>query len=142
MADRSFTVDIVTPDRVVLSDTASALVAPGVLGSFGVLVNHAPMLAELAIGELRYRRESGQEIFLAVGGGFLQVFNNEITVLADTAERAEEIDVERARVALEAARVQQREATGAFDDDRQQLAELAAERAQNRIRVSGAPTAR
>jgi F-type H+-transporting ATPase subunit epsilon len=138
MAGRTFNLDIVTPDRVVVRDEATSVVAPGVLGSFGILYNHAPMLAELGIGELRYRRDSGQEHRLAIGGGFLQVFNNEVTVLADAAERAEEIDVERARRALEEARAQQREALSTPNPEEQALANAAVERALNRLRVAGA----
>lgn len=133
MADRTFTVDIVTPDRVVLSDRAVSLVAPGVCGSFGVLPNHAPLLSELEVGELRYRRENGEEIRLAVSGGFLQIFNNQITVLADTAEREAEIDLERARRALERARHELSEAREMNRD----LAEKNVQRAQNRVRVAG-----
>jgi F-type H+-transporting ATPase subunit epsilon len=136
MADRTFTVDIVTPERVVVHDEATSLVAPGVVGSFGILPNHAPLLSELAIGELRYRRNSGQEQRLAIGGGFLQVFNNQVTVLADTAERAEEINTERARRALERYRGEAQEVTS-LADERRLLAEAAVERARNRLRVAG-----
>lgn len=132
MADRSFTVDIVTPDRVVLSDRAVSLVAPGVCGSFGVLPNHAPLLSELEVGELRYRKENGHEIRLAVSGGFLQVFNNQITVLADTAEKSDEIDPDRARRALERARRQLSEAEAMNTDAQKEL-----QRAQNRLRIAG-----
>jgi F-type H+-transporting ATPase subunit epsilon len=137
MADRAFTVDIVTPDRVVLSDRAVYLRAPGVCGSFGVLANHAPFLTELSIGELTYRRESGQEIRLALNGGFLQVFENQVTVLADSAERAEEIDVERARLARERYLQDVRALAGSYSDDRHAVAEAGVERAKNRIRVAG-----
>ena len=137
MAERSFTVDVVTPERVVLSDTATSLVAPGVQGSFGVLPNHSPMLAELSIGELRYRRESGEEVRLAIGGGFFQVFDNKVSILAEAAERAGEIDTERARRARERARQDQRQAQGTYDDAQVELAEAAYERAQNRLRVAG-----
>lgn len=132
-SDRTFSIDIVTPDRVVLSDRAVALQAPGVCGSFGVLVNHAPLLSELETGELRFRRENGQEFRLAVSGGFLQVFDNKITVLADTAERAEEIDTERARQALERAKRELSQAEAMNYD----LLQKEVNRAQNRLRVAG-----
>jgi F-type H+-transporting ATPase subunit epsilon len=131
MADRTFTVDIVTPERVLLRDEAVSLTAPGVEGSFGILANHAPMLAELGIGELRYRRADGREQFLAVGGGFLQVFNNEVSVLAEAAERAEEIDVDRARLARERARTALSAAEGGYDTN-----QAAYERAANRLFVA------
>lgn len=137
MAGRTFQVDVVTPDRVVLSDTATSLVAPGSEGSFGVLANHSPLLAELAPGELRFRRDSAEEVRLAVGGGFLQVFNNEVSVLADTAERAEEIDVERARLARDRARTHLQQAEAEADAEQRELAQAALDRAQNRLRVAG-----
>jgi F-type H+-transporting ATPase subunit epsilon len=133
---RSFTVDIVTPDRVVLSEEVTSLTAPGSEGSFGILANHAPMLAELGVGELRFRRDSGQEQRVAIGGGFLQVFNNEVTILAETAERAEEIDPERARAARERAAQMLRELQAAPLDQRRQ-AETALERAVNRLKIAG-----
>lgn len=137
MADRSFTLDIVTPERVVLSDEAVSLRAQGVEGSFGILPNHAPLLAELAPGELDFRRANGQEVRLAVSSGFLQMFNNQVTVLADAVERAEDIDLDRARRALEAARAEVRTAQASYDEDRITAAESAVERASNRIRVAG-----
>jgi F-type H+-transporting ATPase subunit epsilon len=132
-SERSFTVDIVTPERVVLSDRAVALQAPGVCGSFGVLPNHAPLLSELQVGELRFRKESGQEVRLAVSGGFLQVFDNKITVLADTAERADEIDPDRARQALEKAKNELAQAQAMNYD----LVQKEIARAQNRLRIAG-----
>jgi len=135
MADRSLTVDIVTPERVVLSEEAVSVRAPGVEGSFGILPNHAPMLAELTPGELDYRRQNGQEVRLAVGSGFLQVVNNQVTVLADSAERIDEIDVDRARRALDAARADLQAAQASYDADRLAQAENAVARAQNRIRL-------
>lgn len=137
MADRTFSVDIVTPDRVVAHDNASYLVAPGVQGSFGVLPNHAPLLSELAVGELRYRRENGEEVRMAVGGGFLQIFDNKVTALVDSAERPTEIDLERARQSLDRAKVELREAQSRFDAPQTEASEQAVARAQNRIRIGG-----
>ncbi len=137
MADRTLTVDIVTPERTVLSEEATSVVAPGSVGSFGVLPNHAPLLAELVPGELRLRRNGGEEIRLAVGGGFMQVFNNRITVLADSAEREDEIDVDRARASLERARQELREAQGMFSAAQVESAQAAIERAHNRLRIAG-----
>lgn len=137
MAERSFTIDVVTPDRVVVHDQAVSLAAPGVEGSFGILPNHSPFLSELQPGELRYRRDGGgAEVRVAVSGGFLQVFENEVTVLADAAERADEIDVDRARSALERAREAQREAGAAGDVDLQEEARAEEARALNRIRIA------
>jgi F-type H+-transporting ATPase subunit epsilon len=127
----------VAPDRVVLSDEAVSLRAPGIEGSFGILPNHAPILAELTPGELDFRRPNGQEVRLAVSSGFLQMFDNKVTILADAAERVEEIDVDRARRALEAARAEFKAAQATYDADTIAAAENAVDRAANRIRTAG-----
>jgi F-type H+-transporting ATPase subunit epsilon len=139
MPARTLTVDVVTPDRVVVSQPAVALVAPGVEGSFGVLLNHAPLLTELQPGELRFRSESGQETRMAVSGGFFQAFDNRVTILADAAELAVEIDLDRARRALSAAQAAYTAAGLAGDLAAQREAHAAVERARNRIRVATAP---
>lgn len=91
--------DVVTAERQVLSeDGLDVVVAPGSDGQLGILPRHAPLMTMLAPGELRARR-GNDEIVLAVSGGFLEVRNDVVTVLADTAEQAEEIDIERAEAA-------------------------------------------
>jgi F-type H+-transporting ATPase subunit epsilon len=91
--------DVVTAERQVLSeDGLDVVVAPGSDGQLGILPRHAPLMTMLVPGELRARR-GNDEIVLAVSGGFLEVRNDVVTVLADTAEQAEEIDVERAEAA-------------------------------------------
>ena len=94
------TLDIVTPEKRVLSVTADEVRAPGAQGGFGVRLNHEPFMTALEPGRLTYV-EGGREHHYAVGGGFLQVADNRVIVLADTAEAAGEIDVERARRAFE-----------------------------------------
>ncbi len=131
----TFHVDIVTPERVILREEAVSLRAPGVMGSFGILVNHSPMLAELEAGELRIRKATGEEVDLAVGGGFLQVFENQVTVLADTAEPVSDIDVERARRARDVAREQLKSAQTTFNQVAIDQAQAALDRAENRIRL-------
>src|SRR5512132_4619546 len=96
------TLDIVTPERRVLSVTADEVRAPGVQGGFGIRLNHEPFMTALAPGKLTYV-EGGREHHYAVGGGFLQVADNRVIVLADTAEAASDIDVERARAAFQQA---------------------------------------
>ena len=92
--------DIVTAEKLVYSDEVSSVVAPGAEGQLGILPNHAPLLTSLKPGELKVLKE-GEETNIAVSGGFLEVLKNVVTILADTAERAEDIDVERfARVYL------------------------------------------
>ena len=92
--------EIVTPERRVLSVTCDEVRAPGVKGGFGVRLDHEPFMTALEPGRLTYV-EGGQEHHYAVGGGFLQVADNRVIVLADTAESAGEIDVERARRAFQ-----------------------------------------
>jgi F-type H+-transporting ATPase subunit epsilon len=95
MALDKLDLEIVTPERRVLSETVDEVVLPGVEGYFGVLPGHAPLLAALGVGEVSYR-VGGQTRFLVVSGGFAEVLDNRVSVLAETCERAEEIDVERA----------------------------------------------
>lgn len=94
----SIKLDIVTAEGAVYSDDVEVVVAPGVEGQLGILPHHAPLMTMLQPGELRVRK-GGEEISLAVSGGFLEVRPDRIIVLADTAERAEEINVERAEEA-------------------------------------------
>src|SRR4051812_39320039 len=105
---RTFRLQIVTPERVLMDGPVTSVIAPGSMGQFGVLAGHAPFVTELGIGELKYRDPDGAEQILAVHGGFFQVSNDRATVLADAAERPEEIDLERARRAQERAREEQR----------------------------------
>ncbi len=102
MADR-LTLEVATPTRQVVSETVDEVVAPGSLGYFGVLPGHAPFLTTLGVGELTYR-QGREEHHLAVAGGFAEVRNDKVIVLADTAEAPEEIDrhrAERARARAE-----------------------------------------
>ncbi len=96
------TLDIVTPERRVLSVTCDEVRAPGAQGGFGVRLNHEPFMTALEPGRLTYV-EGGRDHHYAIGGGFLQVADNRVVVLADTAESASDIDVERARRAFQEA---------------------------------------
>lgn len=90
--------DIVTVERQVYSEEVDMVIAPGIEGQMGILPRHAPLLTALTYGELRVKRGDGEESF-AIGGGFMEVQPDQVTVLADTAERADEIDLERAEAA-------------------------------------------
>ncbi len=125
-------VDVVTAERSVLSDTADMVVAPSVDGTVGILPHHARMIALLKPGELRLKR-GPEEVALAVSGGVLQVESDHVTVLADAAERAEEVDVTRAREALERAR---RHMAELKDHQAQAAVQAAIERATVRLRVA------
>ena len=90
--------DIVTAERVVFSDDVDMVVAPGQDGEMGILPHHAPLMTTLNAGQLIVRKDS-EESVMAIGGGFMEVLPDRIIVLADTAERAEEIDIARAEEA-------------------------------------------
>jgi F-type H+-transporting ATPase subunit epsilon len=90
--------EIVTAERVVFSEDVDVVIAPGIEGQLGVLPNHAPLMTTLMPGELLVRR-GGEEFSLAISGGFIEVRPDRIIVLADAAERAEEIDIARAEEA-------------------------------------------
>ncbi|MGE5312315.1 MAG: F0F1 ATP synthase subunit epsilon [Nitrospirota bacterium] len=124
--------DVVTPEGTVATDQVEIVVAPGYLGEFGVLFNHIPFLAQLQPGELRYRRGSKVE-HIAVSGGYAEVLPTKVTVLATAAERAQDIDVERARKAKERAELRLKERQEQTDFAR---AEAALKRAVARLKVA------
>jgi len=123
--------DIVTAERVVFSDDVDVVVAPGVEGQLGILPHHAPLMTMLQPGEL-VARKGGEEISIAVCGGFLEVRPDRVIVLADAAERAEEINIVRAEEAKR--RAEERLRQRAPDVDLVQ-AEAALRRALVRLRV-------
>jgi len=125
-------VDVVTAEKVVFSDDVDVVVAPGVQGELGVLPHHTPLMTTLEPGELRMRK-GGEEFSLAISGGFLEVRPDRIIILADAAERAEEIDVARAEAAK--ARAQERLTHHAPNVDLS-VAEAALSRSLARIRVA------
>ena len=90
--------EIVTPERLAYSDTVDAVIVPGSEGELGVLPHHAPLVSTLGIGELRIRKGGTEESF-AIVGGFLQVRPDKVVVMAETADMASEIDLERAHEA-------------------------------------------
>ncbi|MFO7801552.1 MAG: F0F1 ATP synthase subunit epsilon [Desulfovermiculus sp.] len=94
--------EIVTPDKLVLSQDVEYVGVPGLMGQFGVLKNHIPFLSALAIGSLYYRTE-GKIHYVFLSGGFADVTQDKLTILAESAERAEEIDIARAKKARERA---------------------------------------
>ena len=95
--------EIITAERQVYSDDVDVVVAPGIEGQLGILPHHAPLMTALQPGELMVRK-NGEESYLVVTGGFMEVLGNRVTILADAAERSEEIDEQRAQQAVERAR--------------------------------------
>jgi F-type H+-transporting ATPase subunit epsilon len=128
------TLDIVTPERRVLSVSADEVRAPGVLGGFGIRQDHEPFMSALEPGRLTYV-EGGREHHYAVGGGFLQVADNRVIVLADTAESAQDIDVERAKRTFQDA--QDRLLKMTEQDERFAAESARVRRATARIAVAG-----
>src|SRR6266571_2279084 len=114
MADNTIDVVIVTPERAVAHEEVDELEIPGADGYFGVLPGHAPLFSELKVGEVSYRKGT-RWTFLAVAWGFVEVQPNQVRILAETAERAHEIDLERAMRAKQ--RAEQRIAKGGQDID-------------------------
>jgi F-type H+-transporting ATPase subunit epsilon len=102
MLPKDLILELVTPERRVLRETVDSVQLPGLDGELGILPGHAPLLTELGVGKLSYRQ--GSEVHTAtVMGGFAEVLAGRVIVLAERSERAEEIDVARARAALERA---------------------------------------
>lgn len=124
--------DIVTAERQVFSEDVDIVVAPGVEGQLGILPHHAPLMTMLQPGELVIRK-GGQEFYLAVSGGFLEVRPDRVIILADAAERADEIDLARAEEARHRAQEQLEHRISDVDTAR---AEAAMQRALARITVA------
>jgi F-type H+-transporting ATPase subunit epsilon len=132
MAD-TFQLEIVTPEKKVVETTAEEIQIPGKNGYLGVLPGHAPLITELAVGEITFR-ENSTEQRLAVAWGFAEVLPDKVTILAETAERPDEIDVDRARKAKE--RAEQRLASGDTAVDVKRALD-ALHRAESRLDVAG-----
>ena len=126
--------ELVTPEKVMISQEADSVVAPGSMGEFGVLPGHVPFLSSLVPGELRYTHQGKTEAFVIMSG-FAEISNDKVSILVDAAERGHEIDVERARSALKRARERLARERGAEDVDFLR-AEAALKRAIARIKVA------
>jgi F-type H+-transporting ATPase subunit epsilon len=132
MAEGPIDLTVVTPEKAVVHEQVDELEIPGAEGYFGVLPGHAPLFSELKVGELGYRKGTTWS-FLSVAWGFVEVLPNQVRVLAETAERAQEIDLDRATRAKE--RAEQRIAKGGDEIDYRR-ALVAIERALIRIQVA------
>ncbi len=130
----ALTLDIVTPEKRLLSVTCDEVRAPGLLGGFGIRQDHEPFMTALEPGRLTYV-EGGREHHFAVGGGFLQVADNKVIVLADTAEAAQDIDVDRARKAFEEAQEKLLKLTE--QDENHPVESARVRRAAARLHVAG-----
>jgi F-type H+-transporting ATPase subunit epsilon len=134
MLPESIELIVVTPERQLLRETVVEVTIPGLEGELGVLPGHAPLMTELGIGELKYRTaHASQQTALAIIQGFAEVLPDRVSVLAETAERAEEIDLGRAEAALDRAKQRLAQPTAEVDWAR---AEIALQRALIRIQVA------
>ena len=125
--------DIVTAEKLVYSEDVDEVIAPGIDGELGILPNHAALMTMLAHGELRVKQE-GNEVDLAVSGGFMEVRPDHVIILADTAERSEEIDLARAEEARKKA--EQARAEAPVGAEAALAAEAALKRALTRLKVA------
>jgi F-type H+-transporting ATPase subunit epsilon len=143
MSSDSIELIIVTPTRQLLRESVLEVTLPGADGQLGVLPDHAPLITELGIGELTYRAKAGGEATMAIISGFAEVLGDRVTVLAETAERPEDIDLARAEQAKK--RAEQRLAAAASDPEidwaraavalQRSLIRIQVARKQSRVRV-------
>jgi F-type H+-transporting ATPase subunit epsilon len=135
MAAGNIRLEVVTPEKIVVSDDAQIVMAPGTLGEFGVLTGHTPFLSTLKLGTIRYRDAKGVEHCVFISGGFSEALPDKVTILAESAERRSEIDVDRAKAALERA---QKRLIGEGQEKEIDFvrARSALERALNRVRLA------
>jgi F-type H+-transporting ATPase subunit epsilon len=131
------TVEIVTAERIVrVEEDVEALIVPATEGQLTILPRHASLMTTLAYGELIFRRGSIDEYF-AIEGGFMEVRNDHVSVLADAAEEADEIDIDRAEAARQRAELRLREARESQSEADLARAQAALQRSLLRIRVAG-----
>ncbi len=133
MAEK-LTLEMVTPYKKVLSQEVDEIIAPGTVGELGLLPGHTPLLTTLKIGELGYKQD-GKVFSVAVNWGYLEVGNDKVTILVDTAEPADEIDLERAKAAL--GRAEDALKKLSQEDKNFAIMEAALQRALIRIQVAG-----
>jgi F-type H+-transporting ATPase subunit epsilon len=127
----TFKLTVVSPEGKLYSGEVDMVLAPGIDGQLGILPNHAPLITQLATGELRVR-VGDEEYYFAIHGGFMHVLPDAVTVLADVAERAERIDIERA----EAARRRPLEMLSKAPPEERRLTEVALRRSDVRLKVA------
>ncbi len=133
MTGKVFHLEIVTPRGVIFNGGVESLSAPGMTGRYQVLRSHAPLLTSLKIGEVKVLDADGTNRRYAISGGFVEVRNNSVIVLADAAESAEEIDVDRAKKARDRSKKRIAEKNPQTDLDR---ARVALQRALNRLKIA------
>lgn len=135
MAESTFRLNLYSPDKLIYGDDVQSTVAHGSDGYLGILPRHAPLLTSLEIGALSVTDKDGKEQKFALIGGFLEVINNEVTILAETAEHIDDIDIKRAKAAKDRAQNRLDERSPEVDRER---AEFALKKAITRLKLKGA----
>ncbi|MDF2670944.1 MAG: subunit epsilon of synthase [Paenibacillus sp.] len=128
----TFLLEVVTPERVVYAQDVDMVSVKGVSGELGILPNHIPLVTPLRIASIVIKRDGANET-MAVNGGFMEVRKDKVVILAESAERPGDIDIERARTAKERA---EKRIAGKKDEIDFRRAELSLQRAMNRLNVS------
>lgn len=133
LTGKPFFLEIVTPEGLEFEGEVEAVTVPGTMGRFQVLYNHAPIISEVEIGVIKFNDSRDDETIYATSGGFVQVLDNKVSIIVETAEASGSIDVQRALAAKKRAEedIAQRDRIGA------KKAQLALQRAMNRLRVAG-----
>ena len=127
--------EVVTPEKEVVNAMAQIVMAPGSLGEFGVLSGHTPFMTALKTGGIHYRDEKGKDQYVFVSGGFAEALPDKVTVLAESAERMEDIDPKRAKEAMERAEKRLADERAKEEIDRAR-ARAALERAVMRLKIA------
>lgn len=127
--------EIITPSKIGYKGNITSVTVPGTKGNFQVLYNHAPIISSLEIGEIKIEEDTGTKSHFATSGGTIEVSNNNIIILAESFERADQIDQDRAKEARQ--RAQDRLSTKADENYDNVRAEFALKRAINRLKISG-----
>ncbi len=128
-------IEVVTPEKSVVSEEAQIVMAPGSLGEFGILNGHTPFLTTLKIGTIRYKDAGGTEKYVFVNSGFSEALPDKVTVLAESAERRKDIDIERAKAAIKRAEKRLAEDRSKEDIDFNR-AKVALARAVERVKLA------
>lgn len=132
MAD-NILLEVVTPEKIVITESAQSVTAPGSEGEFGVLIGHTPFLTTLKMGTLHYKDENGKDRAVFISGGFAETLPDSVTVLAESAERRADIDTQRAKQAMERAQDRLTKDDDSIDFDR---AKTGLVRAQTRLSLA------
>ena len=127
--------EVVTPEKQVVNEMAQIVMAPGSMGEFGVLSGHTPFMTSLNTGAIHYRDENGKDQYVFVSGGFAEALPDKVTVLAASAEKMDDIDLDRARSAQK--RAEERLEARSKEDIDFIRAKAALERSLVRIRLAG-----